>query len=328
MRVSLSNTFNNEFGRPNLGGFFRVYEQAVAGLRRGYHKPIMIAGGLGAISADQVKKLPFGPGTLLVQLGGPGMRIGMGGGAASSMAAGSNTAALDFDSVQRGNPEIQRRAQEVINHCWSLGETNPVLAIHDVGAGGLSNAFPELVDGAGQGARFDLRRVPLEESGLAPKEIWCNESQERYVLAVNPDLMPLFEQMCARERCPFAVVGVATADRALVVEEGAGGESVIDMPLEVLLGKPPRVHRDVQRVRRPGKPLHLTGVELATVALDVLRHPTVASKRFLVTIGDRTVGGLTHRDPMVGPWQVPVADCAVTLADFAGFRGEDDAADG
>ena len=314
--------FNNEFGRPNLGGFFRVYEQAVAGLRRGYHKPIMIAGGLGAISADQVKKLPFGPGTLLVQLGGPGMRIGMGGGAASSMAAGSNTAALDFDSVQRGNPEIQRRAQEVINHCWSLGETNPVLAIHDVGAGGLSNAFPELVDGAGQGARFDLRRVPLEESGLAPKEIWCNESQERYVLAVNPDLMPLFEQMCARERCPFAVVGVATADRALVVEEGAGGESVIDMPLEVLLGKPPRVHRDVQRVRRPGKPLHLTGVELATVALDVLRHPTVASKRFLVTIGDRTVGGLTHRDPMVGPWQVPVADCAVTLADFAGFRGE------
>ncbi|MBE0548350.1 MAG: phosphoribosylformylglycinamidine synthase [Rubrivivax sp.] len=314
--------FNNEFGRPNLGGYFRVYEQTVAGVRRGYHKPIMIAGGLGTISADQVKKLPFGPGTLLVQLGGPGMRIGMGGGAASSMAAGTNTAALDFDSVQRGNPEIQRRAQEVINHCWALGERNPVLAIHDVGAGGLSNAFPELVDGAGQGATFDLRRVPLEESGLAPKEIWCNESQERYVLAVNPDLMPLFEQMCARERCPYAVVGVATAGRELVVEVGAGGERVIDMPLEVLLGKPPRVHRDVHRLPLLSTPLDLTGVALEAVALEVLRHPTVASKRFLVTIGDRTVGGLSHRDPMVGPWQVPVADCAVTLADFAGFRGE------
>ena len=202
--------FNNEFGRPNLGGYFRVFEQDVAGVRRGYHKPIMIAGGLGSISAGQTHKLPFGAGTLLVQLGGPGMRIGMGGGAASSMAAGSNTAALDFDSVQRGNPEIQRRAQEVINHCWALGENNPIVAIHDVGAGGISNAFPELVDGAGKGATFDLRRVPLEESGLAPKEIWCNESQERYVLAMNPDLMPLFEQMCARERCPFAVVGVTT----------------------------------------------------------------------------------------------------------------------
>lgn len=312
--------FNNEFGRPNLGGYFRVFEQTVAGVRRGYHKPIMIAGGLGSISAGQTAKLPFGAGTLLVQLGGPGMRIGMGGGAASSMAAGSNTAALDFDSVQRGNPEIQRRAQEVINHCWALGERNPVLAIHDVGAGGISNAFPELVDGAGQGARFDLRKVPLEESGLAPKEIWCNESQERYVLAVNPDLMPLFEQMCARERCPFAVVGTATSDRELIVEDG--DERVIDMPMDVLLGKPPKMHRDVQRVARTEAPLDLTGVALDTVARDVLRHPTVASKRFLVTIGDRTVGGLSHRDPMVGPWQVPVADCAVTLADYAGLRGE------
>jgi phosphoribosylformylglycinamidine synthase len=187
--------FNNEFGRPNLGGYFRVFEQPVGGVRRGYHKPIMIAGGLGSISAGQTHKLAFGAGTLLVQLGGPGMRIGMGGGAASSMAAGSNSAALDFDSVQRGNPEIQRRAQEVINHCWALGDNNPVVAIHDVGAGGISNAFPELVEGAGQGARFDLRRVPLEESGLAPKEIWCNESQERYVLAINPELMPLFQQM-------------------------------------------------------------------------------------------------------------------------------------
>ncbi|WP_395702421.1 phosphoribosylformylglycinamidine synthase [Aquabacterium sp.] len=314
--------FNNEFGRPNLGGYFRVFEQAVAGVYRGYHKPIMIAGGLGTISAGQTHKLPFGAGTLLVQLGGPGMRIGMGGGAASSMAAGSNTAALDFDSVQRGNPEIQRRAQEVINHCWALGETNPVVAIHDVGAGGISNAFPELVDGAHKGARFDLRKVPLEETGLAPKEIWCNESQERYVLAINPDLMPLFEQMCARERCPFAVVGVATDERELVLEDGPGGARPIDMPMDVLLGKPPKMHRVVERVARSESPLNLTGVKLDEVAFSVLRHPTVASKRFLVTIGDRTVGGLNHRDQMVGPWQVPVADCAVTLADYAGFRGE------
>ena len=334
--------FNNEFGRPNLGGYFRVFEQDVAGVRRGYHKPIMIAGGLGSISESQVKKVRFGAGTLLVQLGGPGMRIGMGGSAASSMAAGSNTAALDFDSVQRGNPEIERRAQEVINHCWSLGapmppegdgaasappgaapgDMNPVLAIHDVGAGGISNAFPELVDGAGVGAIFDLRRVPLEESGLAPKEIWCNESQERYVLAINPDLMPLFEQMCARERCPFAVVGVATEARELILQDGPHGERVIEMPLDVLLGKPPKTHRDVQRVLRKAAALELTGVKLETVALDVLRHPTVASKRFLLSIGDRSVGGLNHRDPMVGPWQVPVADCAVTLADFEGFAGE------
>ena len=210
--------FNNEFGRPNLAGYFRVFEQTVAGQRRGYHKPIMIAGGLGAIAASQTHKIEFPAGTLLVQLGGPGMRIGMGGGAASSMAAGTNTAALDFDSVQRGNPEIQRRAQEVINHCRALGEHNPILAIHDVGAGGISNAFPELVDGAGRGARFDLRKVPLEESGLAPKEIWCNESQERYVLAIAPGALPTFAAMCERERCPFAVVGVATDERALVLD--------------------------------------------------------------------------------------------------------------
>jgi phosphoribosylformylglycinamidine synthase len=314
--------FNNEFGRPNLGGYFRVYEQAVAGVQRGYHKPIMIAGGVGSISAGQTHKLPFGAGTLLIQLGGPGMRIGMGGGAASSMAAGANTAALDFDSVQRGNPEIQRRAQEVINHCWALGESNPVLAIHDVGAGGISNAFPELVDGAGKGALFDLRKVPLEESGLAPKEIWCNESQERYVLALQPEALPMFQQMCERERCPFAVVGVVSDAPQLVLEDGPGGERAIDMPMDVLLGNPPKMHRVVQRVPRREAPLALTGVKLEQVAFDVLRHPTVASKRFLVTIGDRTVGGLSSRDPMVGPWQVPVADCAVTLADYAGFRGE------
>lgn len=314
--------FNNEFGRPNLLGYFRVYEQTVDGVRRGYHKPIMIAGGLGTISSTQTSKVEFPAGTLLVQLGGPGMRIGMGGGAASSMAAGANAAELDFDSVQRGNPEIQRRAQEVINHCWALGESNPILAIHDVGAGGISNAFPELVDGAGKGARFDLSKVPLEESGLAPKEIWCNESQERYVMAVRADALPLFQAMCERERCPFAIVGVATDEKQLVLEQPGSDDKPIDMPMEVLLGKPPRMHRDVTRVARTAAPLKLDDVALEKVAFDVLRHPTVASKRFLITIGDRTVGGLDHRDQMVGPWQVPVADCAVTLADYAGFAGE------
>jgi len=314
--------FNNEFGRPNLGGYFRVYEQQVAGVQRGYHKPIMIAGGLGAVSDTQTHKQEFAAGTLLIQLGGPGMRIGMGGGAASSMAAGSNTAALDFDSVQRGNPEIQRRAQEVINHCWLLGTNNPILAIHDVGAGGISNAFPELVDGAGKGATFDLRKVPLEETGLAPKEIWCNESQERYVIALDPAGQPLFDAMCVRERCPYAVVGVASEARRLVLEDGPNGDRAIDMPMEVLLGKPPKMHRDVQRVARSETKLDLTDVKLEDACVTVLRHPTVASKRFLITIGDRTVGGSSHRDPMVGPWQLPVADCAVTLADYAGFRGE------
>jgi phosphoribosylformylglycinamidine synthase len=314
--------FNNEFGRPNLGGYFRVYEQKVAGVQRGYHKPIMIAGGLGAVSDSQTHKNPFAAGTLLIQLGGPGMRIGMGGGAASSMAAGSNTAALDFDSVQRGNPEIQRRAQEVINHCWLLGTNNPILAIHDVGAGGISNAFPELVDGAGKGATFDLRKVPLEETGLAPKEIWCNESQERYVIALDPAGQQLFDAMCVRERCPYAIVGIASDERTLVLEDGEGGERAIEMPMEVLLGKPPKMHRDVQRIERTETKLDLTDVKLEEACFTVLRHPTVASKRFLITIGDRTVGGLSHRDPMVGPWQVPVADCAVTLADYAGFRGE------
>jgi phosphoribosylformylglycinamidine synthase len=316
--------FNNEFGRPNLAGYFRVFEQTVAGLRRGYHKPIMIAGGLGTIRADLTKKIEFPAGTLLIQLGGPGMRIGMGGGAASSMAAGTNTADLDFDSVQRGNPEIERRAQEVINHCWGLGPENPVLAIHDVGAGGISNAFPELVNDAGRGARFDLRKVPLEESGLAPKEIWCNESQERYVLAIAPESLALFKALCERERCPFAVVGVTTEERELKLVDGEAEVTghPIDMPMDVLLGKPPKTHRNVTRVARDGGALDLTGVKLEQAAFDVLRHPTVADKRFLVTIGDRTVGGLNHRDQMVGPWQVPVADCAVTLADFKGFAGE------
>jgi phosphoribosylformylglycinamidine synthase len=259
------------------------------------------------------------------------MRIGMGGSAASSMAAGANAVSLDFDSVQRGNPEIQRRAQEVINHCVALGHGNPILAIHDVGAGGISNAFPELVDGAGRGARFDLRQVPLEESGLSPKEIWSNESQERYVLALQPDLLPVFDAMCVRERCPYAVVGVATEAQQLVLADAPLDTDLavyppsvlaIDMPMDVLLGKPPKMHRDVRRVASALPALDLSDVTLETVAFDVLRHPTVASKRFLITIGDRTVGGLSHRDPMVGPWQVPVADCAVTLADHVGLRGE------
>jgi phosphoribosylformylglycinamidine synthase len=317
--------FNNEFGRPNLLGYFREYEQSVQSnvdsVQRGYHKPIMIAGGLGVIDSTQTHKIEFPAGSLLIQLGGPGMRIGMGGSAASSMATGANAAHLDFDSVQRGNPEIERRAQEVINQCWMQGSSNPILAIHDVGAGGLSNAFPELTNDAGRGARFDLRAVKLEESGMAPKEIWCNESQERYVLAIAPESLAQFQALCDRERCPFAVIGVATEERQLqLVDEGS--ESPVNMPMNVLLGKPPKMHRDVKTVERRFQPLNLTGVELQKAVIDVLAHPTVASKRFLITIGDRTVGGLTHRDQMVGPWQVPVADCAVTLADFKGFAGE------
>ncbi|SDZ76260.1 phosphoribosylformylglycinamidine synthase [Acidovorax soli] len=318
--------FNNEFGRPNLNGYFREYEQNVGGVQRGYHKPIMIAGGVGVIDAELTKKIEFPAGSLLIQLGGPGMRIGMGGSAASSMATGTNAVELDFDSVQRGNPEIERRAQEVINHCWAQGAANPILAIHDVGAGGLSNAFPELTNDAGRGARFDLRAVQLEESGMAPKEIWSNESQERYVLAIAPESLPLFQAFCERERCPFAVIGTATEERQLVLHDPAATAEdqklPVDMPMNVLLGKPPKMHRDVKTVVREFAPMDLTGVPLQKAVIDVLAHPTVASKRFLITIGDRTVGGLSHRDQMVGPWQVPVADCAVTLADYRGFAGE------
>jgi len=318
--------FNNEFGRPNLLGYFREYEQKVAGVDRGYHKPIMIAGGLGVIDAELTQKIEFPAGSLLIQLGGPGMRIGMGGSAASSMATGTNAAELDFDSVQRGNPEIERRAQEVINHCWAQGAANPILAIHDVGAGGLSNAFPELTNDAGRGARFDLRAVQLEESGMAPKEIWSNESQERYVLAIAPESLAQFQAFCERERCPFAVIGTATEERQLVLHDSAATADdqklPVDMPMNVLLGKPPKMHRDVTTVQRSFAPMDLTGVPLQKAVIDVLAHPTVASKRFLITIGDRTVGGMSHRDQMVGPWQVPVADCAVTLADYKGFAGE------
>jgi phosphoribosylformylglycinamidine synthase len=318
--------FNNEFGRPNLLGYFREYEQEVDGVLRGYHKPIMIAGGLGVIDDIQTQKIQFPAGTLLIQLGGPGMLIGMGGSAASSMASGTNAANLDFDSVQRGNPEIERRAQEVINHCWVMGKDNPILAIHDVGAGGLSNAFPELTNDARRGARFDLRAVPLEASGLSPKEIWSNESQERYVLAIAPESLAMFQSFCERERCPFAVVGVATEERQLILADDhaptPASQKPVDMPMNVLLGKPPKMHRDVSSVTRGIVPIDLTGVTLQDAVVQVLSHPTVASKRFLITIGDRTVGGLTHRDQMVGPWQVPVADCAVTLADYQSFKGE------
>ena len=334
--------FNNEFGRPNLGGYFREFELSHNGTRWGYHKPIMIAGGLGQIDARLTEKIKFKPGSLLIQLGGGGMRIGIGGGAASSMASGSNAVELDFNSVQRDNPEIERRAQEVINHCVALGENNPILAIHDVGAGGLSNAFPELVNDAGQGARFYLKEVPVEESGMAPREIWCNESQERYVLAIDPQSRALFESFCKLERCPYAVVGVATQNTELVVEDTSApahllgkpkanssthtrevNESIhpVEMPMNVLLGKTPKIHKDVVRVPRNGQVLNIN-LNLSETVIKVLSHPTVASKRFLINIGDRTVGGLSHRDQMVGPWQVPVADCAVTLSDFKGLSGE------
>ena len=315
--------FNNEFGRPNLAGYFRAYEQQTPdGQVRGYHKPIMLAGGVGNIREDHIHKRQFPAGTLLIQLGGPGLLIGMGGGAASSMGAGANVEALDFDSVQRGNPEIQRRAQEVIDRCWQLGADNPILSVHDVGAGGLSNAMPELAHGAGLGARFELREVPSEEPGMAPKEIWCNESQERYVLAIAPKDLDRFHALCERERCPYAVVGVATDDGQLTVTDRHFGNTPVDMPMDVLLGKPPRMTRDVTHVQPTLKPFDASGIELKDAAYRVLRHPTVASKNFLITIGDRTVGGFTARDQFVGPWQVPVADVAVTTMGYDTDLGE------
>ena len=314
--------FSNEFGRPVLTGYFRTYEQNVGGTHYGYHKPIMIAGGLGNIDAAHTHKNDIPVGSLLVQLGGPGMRIGMGGSAASSMATGTNTADLDFDSVQRGNPEMERRAQEVINACWQMADNNPIISIHDVGAGGLSNAFPEITNDAKRGAIFDLRKVPLEESGMAPKEIWSNESQERYVLAIAPENLPLFAALCARERCPFAAVGVATEERQLRVIDPINGTDPVDMPMDVLLGKPPKMLRTVEHVHTTYPPIDLTGLTLDDVAEKVLLLPSVADKSFLITIGDRTVGGMSARDQMVGPWQVPVADCAVTLMAFDAYVGE------
>ncbi|MFN2643892.1 MAG: phosphoribosylformylglycinamidine synthase [Burkholderiales bacterium] len=314
--------FNNEFGRPNLLGYFRVFEAKVDGVLRGYHKPIMLAGGLGNIAAMHSAKRELAPGSVLVQLGGPGLLIGMGGGAASSMGAGANVADLDFDSVQRDNAEMQRRAQEVIDRCWQMGEANPILSIHDVGAGGLSNAVPELVWAAKRGARLELRDIPTGDSGMSPREIWCNEAQERYVLALAPRDLPTFESICWRERCPFAVLGAATSDGHLVVSDRQFGDKPVDIELAVILGKPPKMVRDVRRVRRNGAPLSLEKVTIDGAAHRVMRHPAVAAKHFLVSIGDRTVGGLCARDPFVGPWQVPVADCAATLFDYDGYGGE------
>ncbi|MBE7422666.1 MAG: phosphoribosylformylglycinamidine synthase [Zoogloeaceae bacterium] len=314
--------FNNEFGRPNLAGYFRTFEQEVAGEVRGYHKPIMIAGGVGNIAARDAHKIEFAAGALLIQLGGPGMLIGLGGGAASSMTTGTNTADLDFASVQRGNPEIQRRAQEVIDRCWQLKDANPILSIHDVGAGGLSNALPELAHGAGCGARFELRRVQIEEPGMSPREIWCNEAQERYVLAIAPAHLDAFRAICERERCPFAVLGEATADGRLVVADSHFGNNAVDMDMEVLLGKPPKMTRNVARKARHLPPFDVAEIDLKDAAWRVLRMPSVASKHFLISIGDRTVGGMTARDQMVGPWQVPVADCAVTTLSYRGYLGE------
>ena len=347
--------FNNEFGRPALGGYFRTFEfdaakSDVAGesdleagggaadagddVRRGdaaggertrsygYHKPVMIAGGIGNIRTDQVHKSAIPPGARLVVLGGPAMLIGLGGGAASSIASGSGEESLDFASVQRENPEMQRRCQEVIDRCWQLGADNPILSIHDVGAGGLSNALPELVDGAERGGRFELRAVPCDDPGMSPLEIWCNESQERYVLAIEPGRMADLAALCERERCPWAEVGVATQDRMLVVHDAGFDSMPVAMPMPVLLGDLPRMHRAAIRIPSVGDVFEIGRIEIGPALERVLRMPAVADKSFLVTIGDRTVGGLVARDQMVGPWQVPVADCAVTLSGFHGYTGE------
>ena len=343
--------FNNEFGRPSINGYFRTYEQEVPSAvgpsltdalpsgsqpsalnsqpsvaspteLRGYHKPIMLAGGLGNIKADHIKKGAINPGDQLIVLGGPAMLIGLGGGAASSMASGSGNEDLDFASVQRDNAEMERRCQEVIDRCWALGDENPISFIHDVGAGGISNALPELVNDGGRGGRFQLRAVPNDEPGMSPLEIWCNESQERYVMAVPAARLDVFKKLCERERCPFAVVGEATEKKQLVLEDSHFKNTPIDLPLEVLLGKPPRMSRKDTTLSRPLRSLQLGNLTLQDAVRRVLSHPTVADKTFLISIGDRTLGGLICRDQMVGPWQVPVADCAVTAASFDVYTGE------
>ena len=318
--------FNNEFGRPNLAGYFRTFEQAIATPRgeevRGYHKPIMIAGGMGNIREDHVQKGEISVGAKLIVLGGPAMLIGLGGGAASSMATGASAADLDFASVQRENPEMERRCQEVIDRCWQMGDKNPIKFIHDVGAGGISNALPELINDGGRGGRFELRNVPNDEPGMSPLEIWCNESQERYVMSVDAADFETFKAICERERCPFAVVGEATEEKQLTVADSHFGNKPVDMPLEVLLGKPPRMHRSVTREAELGDDFAAAGLDLTESTERVLRHPAVASKNFLITIGDRTITGLVARDQLVGPWQVPVADCAVTATSFDVYTGE------
>lgn len=318
--------FNNEFGRPALTGYFRTYEERVVSHNgeeiRGYHKPIMIAGGMGNIREQHVEKGDIPVGAKLIVLGGPAMNIGLGGGAASSMASGTSNEDLDFASVQRDNAEMERRCQEVIDRCWQLGDKNPIAFIHDVGAGGLSNAMPELVNDGGRGGRFELRKVPNDEPGMSPLEIWCNESQERYVLAIAPENLPVFDEICRRERAPYAVIGEATDERQLVLNDEYFGNKPIDLPLDVLLGKPPKMHRDVQSLQAQGVPLDRSGMSLNDAAKRLLRLPAIAEKTFLITIGDRTVTGLVARDQMVGPWQVPVADVAVTAASYDSYAGE------
>ena len=318
--------FNNEFGRPNILGYFRTYEQRVNSFNglevRGYHKPIMLAGGLGNIKRDHIEKGEITKGAKLIALGGPAMNIGLGGGAASSVTSGQSNQDLDFASVQRENPEMERRCQEVIDRCWQLGNDNPIQFIHDVGAGGLSNAFPELVNDAGRGGVFELRDVPCDESGMSPLEIWCNESQERYVMSVAPENLSLFTEICERERAPFKVVGVATLEQHLTLSDKKYGNKPIDMPLDVLLGKPPKMHRDVTSTLAKGDDFDAQNIDLADAAMRLLALPTIAEKTFLITIGDRSVTGMVARDQMIGPWQVPVADVAVTTSSFDTYHGE------
>lgn len=314
--------FNNEFGRPNLCGYFRTFEQDFDGERRGYHKPIMIAGGYGNIREEHIEQHEFDPGCKLIVLGGPAMLIGLGGGAASSMASGSSAEDLDFASVQRQNPEIERRCQEVIDQCWQLGKENPIAFIHDVGAGGLSNAFPELVKDGGCGGNFELRNVNNDEPGMSPLAIWCNEAQERYVMAVEPENLAQFEAICKRERCPYAVVGESTAENHLLVNDQHFDAKPVDLPMSVLFGKPPKMHRDAESLSPQTMAFDWSGIVLDEAIERVIQHPSVSSKSFLITIGDRSITGTVARDQMVGPWQVPVADCAVTTASFDSYAGE------
>ena len=318
--------FNNEFGRPAIHGYFRTFEERVAGVDgdevRGYHKPIMLAGGLGNIRRDDVEKNSIPASTKIVVLGGPAMLIGLGGGAASSMTSGKSSEDLDFASVQRGNPEMERRCQEVIDRCWQLADKNPIVSIHDVGAGGLSNAVPEIVNDCGMGGNFELRKVLNDEPGMSPLEIWCNEAQERYILAISAERIAEFEQLCQRERCPYAVIGEASKEQKLTISDSQFGNNPIDLPMEVLFGKPPKMLRRVERKPTTHREFDSKKIELSDAVDRVLRLPTVASKSFLVTIGDRTVTGLVARDQMVGPWQVPVADVAVTATSYDSYSGE------
>ena len=315
-------SFNNEFGRPALAGYFRSYEQKENDIIRGYHKPIMLAGGYGMIRDTHVEKGSIPAGAKIIVLGGPAMLIGLGGGAASSMASGESEENLDFASVQRDNPEMERRCQEVIDACWALNETNPIISIHDVGAGGLSNALPELVNDSARGATFELRKIPNDEPGMSPMAVWCNESQERYVLAIAAESIQLFSQLCQRERAPFAILGTATKEQHLTLNDELFNNKAVDLPLSVLLGKMPSIQRDVQTKTQTYDEFNTEGLDIKESAHRILHLPAVADKHFLITIGDRSISGLVARDQMVGPWQTPVADCAITSSSFDAYTGE------